>query len=352
MKSDGRIEQIAGIAAITFLVVGCFLVLRPFVSALLWAAILCFATWPFYSRLERVFNGRRTIAATVMTIMIALVQVAPFLIVGLSLADNMAHTIDVVRKFLNDGAPDPPSWVGQIPVIGEMIEKSWSELAHNGDKFIDATKNLMGRSEKWIVNWGVDLGHGILQLTLSVLIAFFFYRDGVSVVAKLSKVIGRIAGDRAQYLIDVVGGTVNGVVYGIMCTAIAQGILAGIGFWFCGVPAPLLLGLLTFFLSLMPLGSPLIWLPAALWLVFKGHVMYGIGLGLWGFWIVSGIDNFLKPYIISRGINLPFILVFLGVLGGVVTFGFIGVFLGPTLLAVGYNMALEWSSEEDERKSA
>lgn len=343
-------EQIVGITAILFLGVGCFVVLRPFTSALLWAAILCFSTWPLYLWLERVFKGKRTIAALLMTLLMALILVAPFMIVGFSLADNVTRAISTIRELLSEGAPDPPSWIGQLPIVGEVVEKSWREIAHNSDKSIETLKSFIGRSRGWLLDRSLNLGQGILQLSLSVLIAFFFYRDGSTVVANINNVIHHIVGDRTQHLLDVVGGTIKGVVYGILGTAIAQGILASLGFWLTGVPAPLLLGLITFFLSLLPIGPPFVWIPATIWLFYNHHPYLGVFMGLWGVGVVSSVDNFLKPYIISRGSNLPFVLVFLGVLGGVIAFGFLGVFLGPTLLAVGYSVVLEWSSEKAENR--
>jgi predicted PurR-regulated permease PerM len=185
-----------------------------------------------------------------------------------------------------------------------------------------------------------------------VFIAFFFYRDGVSVTTKLNKAVKRIVGDRTNHLLTVVGNTIKSVVYGIIGTAIAQGILAGLGFWVAGIPFAFLLGLLTFLLALIPAGPPFIWVPAAIYLFYKGQIAWGVFMAIWGFFVISGVDNVLKPYLISRGSNLPFMLVFLGVLGGVIAFGFIGIFLGPTLLAVGYALMDEWSEDKIERRHA
>jgi len=142
----------------------------------------------------------------------------------------------------------------------------------------------------------------------------------------------------------------RGVVYGLLGTAIAQGVLAAIGFWLAGVPAAPLLGLLTFFLSPVPVGPPLVWVPAAFWLFNQGETGWAIFMLIWGTGVVSTIDNILKPLIISQGSDLPFILVLLGVLGGVIAFGFIGVFLGPTLLAIGFALIQDWS--ENKNKAA
>jgi len=346
MKIESRLEQILGFAAAFLLVVGCFVVLRPFVSALLWAAILCFSTWPLYSRVERLVKGRQTLAATLMTLLIAVVLVAPFTIVGISMADSVASLIDSVRAMAKDGPPDPPPWVANIPVVGKYIENYWLDLAHNTDRLTEMTAQFFKASRGWLLRRGFDIGQGVAQLSLSVFIAFFFYRDGQSVARSIKDTAKRIIGDRTQQFLELAGGTVKGVVYGILGTALAQGILAGIGFWIAGVPGALLLGFLTFFLSLVPMGPPLVWVPATVWLFYNHHTWQGIFLLIWGAGIVSTIDNVLKPYLISRGSNLPFVLVFMGVLGGVIAFGFIGVFIGPTLLAIGYSLIQEWSSEK------
>ena len=156
----------------------------------------------------------------------------------------------------------------------------------------------------------------------------------------------RLIGSRARQFIAVAGGTIQGVVYGILGTALAQGVLAGIGFSIVRVPGALFLGLLTFFMSLIPMGPPFVWVPAVVWLVAQQRYGAAIFMGIWGMFVISGIDNIVKPYLISRGSNLPFILVFLGVIGGLAAFGFLGVFLGPVLLAVGYTLLLTWNRVE------
>lgn len=351
-KTENRIEQVACIATAAILVIGCYVVIRPFLSALLWASILCFSTWPLYKWLETRLKGRSTLAATTMTVLIALVLLAPFVAVGFNMADNVAKFVSTVREALHEGVPDPPAWVAQIPWIGNWAEDYWQELAHNPEKLTEELRSFFDTWKGRLANFGADVGRGIFQLSLSVFIAFFLYRDGAAVAEKVSGAAQRITGDRTQQLLGVVGGTVKGVVYGLLGTALAQGILAGIGFWIAGVPAPFLLGLLTFFLSLVPMGPPLVWIPAAVWLLYTGHVGWAIFLAIWGTALVSSVDNFLKPYLISRGSKLPFVLVFMGVLGGVVAFGFIGIFLGPTLLAVAYSVLQEWTGAKPAQKKS
>jgi predicted PurR-regulated permease PerM len=162
---------------------------------------------------------------------------------------------------------------------------------------------------------------------------------------RLNAGVGRIAGDRGRHLVHVAVITMRTVVYGILGTAIAQGVLAALGFWLAGVPAAPLLGLATFFLSPVPVGPPLVWAPVGFWLMAHDQLGWGAFILIWGVAVVSTADNVLKPLIISHGSHLPFILVLLGVLGGVIAFGFIGVFLGPTLLAIGYALIHDWSEE-------
>jgi predicted PurR-regulated permease PerM len=195
----------------------------------------------------------------------------------------------------------------------------------------------------WLVRHSLDLGQGIIQLVLSVFIAYFFYRDGDRVVARIVAGGRRIAGDQTQYVLGVVGHTVRGVVYGVIGTAMAQGILAGFGFWIADVPSPLLLGLLTFVLSSILLGAPIVWVPVVVWLFAERSIGWGVFMGVWGTFVVSGVDNLIRPYLISRGAGLPFIIIFLGGIGGLLAFGLIGIFLGPTLLAVGHSLIKEFS---------
>jgi predicted PurR-regulated permease PerM len=335
-----------GLAALAVLMAGCLLVLLPFVTALLWAVILTFSTWPIYAGLKRSVGGRPTVAAALMTMAVSLVMLAPFVIVVLGLADNAAELVDALRRVFENGLPDAPAWVRDLPIIGDKVEAYWRALVHDENRLLDELRTMLVATRAFLLTGGGYLAAGVMQLAFSVLVAFFLFRDGEAAAARLQHATLRVAGPDARYLLDVAGQTVNSVVYGILGTALAQGVLAGIGFWVAHVPGASLLGLATFFLSVVPVGPPLIWGSAAVWLYYQGAVGWAIFLALWGLLVVSMVDNFLKPFIISRGSSLPFILVFLGVLGGVVAFGFIGVFLGPTLLAVGYRILDEWAGEK------
>jgi predicted PurR-regulated permease PerM len=337
MEKQSRIEQIAEIGALLLLVVGCYWVIRPFIVAVAWAAILCFSTWPVYHWVKTVLKDRQPQAALAMTLLIALVVVIPLTLLVLSLTDDIKALVTKVPELLQEGLPDPPAWLVNVPWMGEYMTARWQDMAHSGPNVQAELKQFLGHTQGWFVERSLSLGHGILQLCLSLFITFFFYRDGVAFVDNIQKTIGK---------------TIKGVVYGILGTAIAQAILAFIGFWGMNfflpenarIPVPLVLGLVTFVAALIPFGPPLIWLPVCGWLFWNGQIIPGIIMFMWGAGVVSFIDNLLKPYLISRESKMPFIMVFLGVLGGVIAFGFIGVFLGPTLLSVGYTLLDEWVS--------
>jgi predicted PurR-regulated permease PerM len=342
MDAQARIEQMVVVALLLILVIGCFLVLRPFLSALLWALILSFSTWPVYDWLVRVFGGRRTLAAALMTLLVAVVLILPPVAVGSSLADNVAQVVGMVRTLLAQGLPGPPDWVLEVPLIGSGLHDWWRDLSEQGTAWTAVLHPYIETARNLLLSTGVTLGQGVLQLSLSVVAAFFFFRDGAVGARQLDAAFQRLAGERARRLLAVAGGTIRGVVYGIIGTALAQATLQAIGLWVAGVPAAAFLGFLTFFLSFVPMGPALVWLPATIWLVSKGALGWGVFLAIWGFFVVSGVDNVLKPWLISRGSKLPLILVFLGVLGGVVAFGVLGIFLGPTLLALAYTLVQEW----------
>jgi len=338
-----KFEQSLGWAFLLIILGACLMVMLPFVSALLWAAVLSFSLWPLHRRLVHRLGGRRTLAATLIAGGLILVILLPFLIVGVTLADNVQDLTNATRRWIESGPPSPPAWLPKVPIIGKQATERWQDLAADSAKLSEQAKQFIEPVGAWILRAGIGLGSGLLQLALSILITFFFLRNGPSVAATLNAIIQRIAGERGKLLLDIAGSTVRGVVYGILGTALVQAVMAGVGLVIAGVPGSGLLALLIFFLSVVPAGPFMVMLPAALWLFHTGQNGWGIFMLIWGVG-VSTVDNFVKPWLISQGSDMPLILIFFGVLGGALTFGFIGVFIGPTLLAVGYRLVDEWAS--------
>jgi predicted PurR-regulated permease PerM len=344
-RHGGRIETIIAIATLSLLVVGCILVLWPFVSAILWAAILCFSTWGLYTRLDSLLGGRKSLAALVMTLALAAIAVAPFVIVGDSLADNVKDVVAAIRHAIDQGPQESPRWLVEFPLVGPRIHDYLTHLAQDPAERAAAMRSLVAPLREFGLRLGGALGRGIFEISLSLLICFFFYRDGDSAAALLATVVDRIAGERGRRLLDIATVTVRGVVHGIIGTSLIQGVLGGIGFWIAGVPGAFLLGFATFILAFIPAGPALIWLPAAGWLLQEGSTRWAIFMLGWGVLVVGGVEHLIKPILISRSGTTPLILVMLGVFGGALAFGFIGVFIGPTLLAVGYALLRQWGEQ-------
>ena len=400
--NNQRLEQLLGIAALLLLLIGGFYILKPFVTAIMWSVILAFSLWPIQQLLTKWFRGRRTLASIVLALTMSLLFVGPIVLLGVGLADDAALLGSTTKRWVESLSDKPPTWASNIPVIGERVDdyweqfsdgrKRWMEQIDKGmkeqppkatsvaanapndsaivppapalveelnrqvtsvdseNKAIDNARifetlgKLLGWARTWLVSVTLGVGKGMFQIGLSIILTFFLLRNGQILGARVAVGASRIAGHHGQRLIKVAGGTVRGVVYGIIGTAVAQGVLAGLGFGLAGVPAAALLGVLTFFLSAVPVGPPAVWLPATIWLFSQGRTGWGIFMLIWGMFIVSGVDNIIKPYLISHGSKIPFVLVFMGVIGGALAFGLVGVFLGPTLLAVGYRIIEEWSS--------
>jgi predicted PurR-regulated permease PerM len=337
-----KLEQALGWIVLALLLGGCVLVMKPFVSALLWAVILSFSLWPVHKRLVRLLRGRRGLATALLALSLVLLVLVPLVIVGTSLAENVHQLTTATRRWIEAGPPAPPSWLAKVPVVGQKAVTEWEELAADSSKLFEKAKGWIEPASLWLLKSGLALSVGILELTFSILISFFLLRDGEAFAERSMVSIGRIAGQRGQHLLEVAGNTVRGVVYGILGTALLQAVLMAIGLLIAGVPGVPLLALLTFVLCIVPaLGAPLVWVPAMLWLFHTGSNGRAIFLLVWGV-AISLADNFVKPWLISQGSKMPFILIFFGVLGGALAFGFIGFFIGPTLLAIGYKLVEEW----------
>lgn len=348
---EKRFEIYAQLAAVIILVAGCFLVLRPFMTAMLLAAVVCISTWPMYLWLLHKLKNRQNLAALTMTISLTLVVILPLALVAYNLADNVTAFYNAVRQSMEAGPPEPPAWLTGLPLLGGPIEEYWRNIAGSQEEMLALAKGLLEPARNFLLASGILLGQGVMEMSLAAFISFFFYRDGEALTRSIGAGMARLAGIHAANMLVIINSTVRGVMYGLLGTALAQGFVAAIGFAIAGVPAVMLLGVATFLLSLIPVGPPLIWGGAAIWLFQQGETGWGIFMLLWGFFLISSVDNVVKPLLISRGSRLSFLLVILGVMGGVLAFGFVGIFIGPTLLAVGFSVVQKWTSADSTTAS-
>jgi len=342
-----RLNEVAGWLLLGLLAFGCILVLRPFFSSLLWAVILVFSTWPLHQRLKSLLGDRNLPASLLMTLMLAAMLIVPMALLASSLAETAEDAITQFRmSFALDGEvalAEPPGWIAALPLVGDLLAWFWRSLVSNTGDLVASILPYLGPLRDAAIRGGLGLGRGLIELAVSVLVAFFLYRDGATAAELLRRSIGSVVGERAQHLIEVASGTIRSVVYGVIGTALIQAILALLGFWILSVPQPFLLATCVFILGLFPVaGSSLVWIPVAVWQLMTGQIVAGLVMSAYGVLVIGGVDNFLKPYLISRGSRMPFLLVFFGIIGGVVTFGILGIFLGPMLLALGLALSREW----------
>lgn len=346
-----RIEKFVAFSFIAAVMIGCAFVLKPFVLSLLWAAVLCVVTWPLYKILLKFLPNHPTIVASVMALVLLLVLFIPFILLGLTFTDSIRYATEWLETQKQAGLPLPPEWIERIPLIGNKLSEYWTRIALSEEPFFNRLQPAIKTSGLWILRHSLDLGQGIFNLTMGVLIAFFLYRDGKKVSAGVTEIFRLLSPNQYKRIMELINTTIQSVIYGTIGTALIQAAVAGIGFVIAGLPSPLLLAMFTFFLSFVAL-PPLVWIGAAAWLFAQGHNVWGIFMILYGLLVISSVDNVVKPYIISRGSKLPFIVTFIGVLGGIATFGFIGVFLGPTLLAVGYALTHEILTQYSSTKGS
>lgn len=331
-----------------------YLVLRNFIVPLLWAGILAYVVWPWHSRLRPWL--RQSFAAAVTTSLISIAIVLPLTGLAVLLQDELLGAYRAFRDYLAQDNPRVPEAIMEIPWIGPRLAVWLSDLTAGLTSDPIAESDWLSEGAQQWIGVGRDvvsaIGRNVFKLGIALLALFFVLRDGETIVAQSRRVLERFLGPVYEAYWDAVATTTRGVVYGLVLTALAQGLLAGLGYWAAGTDTPVLLGALTALLALIPFGAPLVWGSCGIWLIVAGELWPGIGLLLWGALVVSWIDNILRPLAISSATRTPFLLVLIGVLGGLGTFGLVGLFVGPMVLAVLLAVWREWLFHQEADVSA
>ena len=338
---QGRFDLIFRVAGAALVVVGIYLVIQPFLSALLVAGVLAIATWPLYERLRGNLRGHSTISASIMLVLILVTTIVPIALLAEAAAENVPALFSALRDWRADGLriPEP---IKSIPVVGESAYQWLTSLVADRTQSTALLQRALEPAGKLSFAFVRLLGDGILQMLLVAFIVFFYYRDGERIAQLTHRISRRLSGQMSDEVLSIVVGTTRSVFISIVGTAAAQALVAYIGFLIAGVPGAFLLSVGTFVLSVVPMGPVVLWGGAAIWLYMQGEPGWAIFMVIWGAAVISSIDNFLKPLLIARGSTLSLALIFLGVLGGVLAFGFIGVILGPVLLALGVSLGRAW----------
>ena len=335
-----RIDVLIRVVLAVAVSIGCYFIIEPFLTAIVIAAILAVVTWPLFMRARVSMGGNTTFPAILMVFLIIVGVLIPTSFLLVAIAQQIPKAVEIVREWIASGFTIPPA-IAEIPRIGPWLHDQLL-FAIDPASLSSTLQKLLEPMSAWILNAAVNVSQGLLQLALVTFIVFFFYRDGAWFADRIKTLMRRVSGELSNELTNILVNTTRSVVFGLLGTALGQAIVAGIGFWIAGVPGVLMLSFMVFVLSIVPVGPPLIWGPAAIWLYSNGDPGMAAVLVLWGTLAVSSVDNFLKPVLIARGSSLPLALIFLGVFGGVIAFGFLGLILGPILLAVGLSMLQAW----------
>jgi predicted PurR-regulated permease PerM len=327
-----------------------FSVLRPFVVPLIWGGILAYVSWPLQQRIVRALRGRNGLASLLTTLLVTLAIVVPLIWLILMVRVEAVAAYGKVQTFLAS-QPTLPQALRDLPWVGAWAQDLLQQLSADPTAIREQLLLTMEQSSVEVSKLIGGVGRNVAKLFFAVLSMFFLLRDGPRLMREARAVLEGILGPRVHDYLDAVGATTQAVVYALILGAIAQGAVAGIGYWIFGVEAPALMGALTVLIALIPFGAPFVWGSLSLWILVNGNVWGGVGLLLWGVLLVSWMDNIVRPLVISNATRMPFLLVVFGVLGGVLAFGLVGLFIGPVLLAVSLAIWREWLEEHQQKEA-
>jgi predicted PurR-regulated permease PerM len=323
------------------LLAACGWILRPFFMPILWASMIVVATWPLMERLQRLLWGRRWLAVTVMALALLVLFIAPILTAVVTVVDNHARILDWGRSLLVLA----PDWLARLPLFGDDLASAWLEITGSSpDELGGRLAPYADAAVQWLGAQTGSIGLIFIQFFLTFLVAVFLYLRGELAVGLVQGFARRMAGDRGVQVTVLAGQAIRAVALGVIVTAAVQALLAAIGLAVCGVPFVSVLTAIVFFFCLAQIGPAPILAPAVFWLFWKGQPGWGTALLVWTVLICS-LDNVLRAYLIRLGADLPLVLILTGVIGGLVAFGIIGIFIGPVVLVTAYALFDAWVAE-------
>jgi predicted PurR-regulated permease PerM len=331
--------------ALGVLIASSFWILRPFLIALTWATMIVVATWPLLRHAQRWLGGRRSFAVAAMTIMLLLILVVPLYFGIAAIVENANRIADWSKSLATLTIPQPPTWVEALPLVGSKLAGRWQQLATAAPEDVSARLAPYARELiLWFVGKVGSIGLLVVQFLLTVVIAAILYANGETAARGADRFARRLAGPQGENAVHLAGQAIRGVALGVVVTAILQSGLAGIGLAIAGVPFAIILTALMFILAVAQIGAGPVLIGAVIWVYARSGAVWGTGFLVWAIFCAT-FDNFLRPVLIKRGADLPLLLIFAGVVGGLIAFGVIGLFIGPVVLAVAYTLLVDWVSE-------
>ena len=325
-----------------------FWILRPFLGAIVWATMIVVATWPVMLGLQARLWGRRGLAVTVMTLALLSVLIVPFSLAIVAIVAKADEIVGWAKSLATFKAPPPPAWVGNLPLVGGKAAQAWAQVAAVGIQGLATNAApYLGNVTRWFVAQVGSVGLVLVQFLLTVVVSAILYLHGERAAAGVRRFARRLAGPQGENAVQLAGQAIRGVALGVVVTALAQSVLGGLGLAIAGVPFAPILTAVMFLLAIAQLGPILVLAPAVAWLYWSGSSGWGTFLLVWTI-VVSAMDNFVRPILIKKGADLPLLLIFAGVIGGLMAFGLIGIFVGPVVLAVAYTLLEAWMGDEHD----
>lgn len=334
---------ILAIIAICGLMLASLWILSPFFTAIIWATMIVVACWPLMLRLQALLRGRRGLAVTVMTLLMLAVFIVPLLLATSTIIDNAATLLGWAKMAAAFELPPPPAWVSAIPLVGERLAELWAGLREAGlDSLIKSAAPYAGRGAQWLAAQAGNVGLLLLHFLLTVVIAAILFAQGEAGAHKLLVLANRVGGERGEEVLRLAAAATRGVAISVVGTALVQTVLAGAGLAIAGVPFAGLLTAAALILCIAQLGPGLVLVPAVIWLYWSGESGWGSFLLVWSIFAMT-VDNFVRPALVRFGADLPLLLIFAGVIGGTLSIGLVGLFVGPVVLAVTWRLFEAWA---------
>jgi len=330
------------VIALVLLLASSFWILKPFLLPLVWATMIAVATWPLLLGVEKRLRQSRKLAVLVMTLGLLLVMILPLTLAVKTILQNVDAMKDWIRGISAEGLPPLPEWIGNLPMFGTRVSEAWAKAAAGGPGGISAELSpYLQKFLTWFVNNAGGFGLIIVEFLLALVLTAILYAKGETAAMGVRSFFRRLAGERGDEMVILAGKAIRAVAMGIVVTALIQSALAGIGLWAAGIPGPALLTAVMFLFAIAQIGVVPVLAVAVAWLFWQGATLWAIALLVWTV-IVGSLDNVIRPILIRKGADLPLLLILAGVIGGLVAFGIIGLFVGPVMLAVSYTLLKQW----------
>jgi predicted PurR-regulated permease PerM len=329
------------------LIAASFWVVRPFLPSVVWATMIVVATWPALRAVQARLWGKRGLAVTVMTLVMLLMLAVPLVLAVLTIVERADDAVAWTKDFVSHPLPPPPAWVVGLPIVGKKIAAEWQKVTSaTSEELVARVAPYVREIARWLITQAGSVGALFLQLLLTIGISAILYARGEVVGGSVLAFARRLAGDNGVRAVLLSAGAIRAVALGIVVTAVAQALVGGIGFVVTGVPHAGLLSCVMLMLGIAQIGPAPVLLGAVIWLYADGQTFWGSVMVVWSL-VAMGMDNIVRPLLIRRGADLPLLLILVGVLGGLVAFGLVGLFVGPVVLAVAYTLLVAWVSGGD-----